>query len=160
MSKCPEEVPMSSRGLPHHLTSEMETPLRYQVTVGFREALLRQCRYPGLLSSSWLSLGISTHLGTAGHRGKGLRRAAHHPLASTSADQTGSVQPAMGPCSPTMRDVPLCISEVMCHPALVHPNHLSSPFLCSQPFSESCLLATVMLSSCFFSPALLAAWHV
>lgn len=70
---------MSSRGLPHCLTSEMETPLRYQVTVGFREALLRQCKYPGLLSSSWLSLGISTHLGTAGHGGKGLRRAAHHP---------------------------------------------------------------------------------
>lgn len=66
------------QGLPC-LTSEMETPLRYQVTVGFREALLRQCRYPGLLSSSWLSLGISTHLGTAGHKGKGLHRANCHP---------------------------------------------------------------------------------
>lgn len=70
---------MRGRGLPCRLTSEMETPLRYQVTVGFREALLRQCRYPGLLSSSWLSLGISTHLGTAGHEGNGLHGAPHYP---------------------------------------------------------------------------------
>lgn len=70
---------MRGRAPPCGLTSEMETPLRYQVTVGFREALLRQCRYPGLLSSSWLSLGISTHLGTAGHKGKGLHRASQRP---------------------------------------------------------------------------------
>lgn len=71
---------MSSRGLPHRLTSEMETPLRYQVTVGFREALLRQCRYPGLLSSNWLSLGISTHLGTAGQSYAGVTQGRSPPL--------------------------------------------------------------------------------
>lgn len=132
-----------SGGLPCHLTSEMETPLRYQVTVGFREALLRQCRYPGLLSSSWLSLGISTHLGTArGHTGA----LTHHP-ASTSLARMGSLQPVMRHAG-------------MPHPSPAHPNHPFSLFQCSQPSSESYLLATVMLSSCFFSPALLAAWHV
>lgn len=40
----PAGAPGSSGDLPCRLTSEMETPLRYQVTVGFSEALLRQCR--------------------------------------------------------------------------------------------------------------------
>lgn len=90
-------MPTRGRGLPCGLTSEMETPLRYQVTVGFREALLRQCRYPGLLSSSWLSLGISTHLGTAGQEGKGLHRATHYPSSQQQCKHTGSVQPATQP---------------------------------------------------------------
>lgn len=97
---------MSSRGLPHRLTSEMETPLRYQVTVGFREALLRQCRYPGLLSSSWLSLGISTHLGTAGQGSKGLHRAAHHSSGQHQrrpdrlcAASHGALQPSRERCA-------------------------------------------------------------
>lgn len=145
------------QGLPCRLTSEMETPLRYQVTVGFREALLRQCRYPGLLSSSWLSLGISTHLGTAGHKGKGLHRATCHPLASSSAERTGSVQRAMGPQLSHERC--LSISEGMSHAAQLTLTPYAAPLLLP-PFSESFLLATVMLSSCFFSPALLAAWHV
>lgn len=100
-----EEPMSSSSSLPHCLTSEMETPLRYQVTVGFREALLRQCRYPGLLSSSWLSLGISTHLGIAGHGGKGLHRATHQPFGQHQrrpdrkhAASHGALQPSYKRC--------------------------------------------------------------
>lgn len=101
----------------------METPLRYQVTVGFREALLRQCRYPGLLSSSWLSLGISTHLGTAGHRGKGLCRATHRPSGQHQGIPDRQCEATQGVLQPS-HEMCLSSSEVMHIPIQLIPAQL------------------------------------